>query len=54
MASPLALRPPRDLTIPDEGSTTAREILSLSIRRLMGELRAMLRAMPCAPDEAHR
>ena len=51
MASPLALRPPRDLTIPDEGSTTAREILSLSIRRLMGELRAMLRAMPCAPDE---
>ena len=51
MVSPLALRPPRDLTIPDEGSTTAREVLSLSIRRLMGELRAMLRAMPCAPDE---
>ncbi len=51
MASPLALRPPRDLTIPDEGSTTAREILSLSIRKLMGELRATLRAMPCAPDE---
>jgi HEXXH motif-containing protein len=51
MVSPLALRPPRDLTIPDAGSTTAREILSISIRRLMSELRAMLRAMPCAPDE---
>lgn len=51
MAPPLTLRAPRDLTIPDEGSTTAREVLSLSIRRLMGDLRALLRAMPCAPDE---
>lgn len=51
MAPPLALRPPRDLTIPDEGSTTAREILSLSIRRLMVDLRGLLRAMPCAPEE---
>lgn len=51
MASPLALRPPRDLTIPDEGSTTAREVLSLSIRRLMADLRALLRVMPYEPFE---
>ncbi len=51
MAPPLALRPPRDLTIPDDGSTTAREVLSLSIRALMVDLRGLLRAMPSAPDE---
>lgn len=51
MASPTALRPPHDLTIPDEGSSTAREVLSRSIRQLMLDLRAMLRALPATTDE---
>ena len=49
MATPV-LRPPRDLTLPDEGSTTAREVLSLSLRQLMIEFRGMLRALPCEAD----
>ena len=44
MATPV-LRPPRDITLPDEGSTTAREVLSLSLRQLMIEFRGMLRAL---------
>ena len=51
MTHPSQLQPPRDLTVPDEGSTTARDVLSRSLRRLMGEWRAMLRATPCDPDE---
>ena len=51
MNAPSALQPPRDLTVPDEGSTTARDVLSRSLRRLMGEWRATLRATPCTPDE---
>ena len=31
--------PPRDLTIPDEGSRTARDVLSAAMRRLLGDLR---------------
>jgi HEXXH motif-containing protein len=51
MNAPPAIPPPRDLTIPDEGSTTARDVLSRSLRRLLGEWRATLRATPAAPDE---
>lgn len=35
---PPSLAPPRDLTIPEPGSTTARDVLSRSIRRLLAEL----------------
>jgi HEXXH motif-containing protein len=38
------LPPPRDLTIPEPGSTTARGVLSLAIGRLARELVAMARA----------
>jgi HEXXH motif-containing protein len=34
---------PKDLTIPEPGSTTARDVLSLAIRRLMVELSALAR-----------
>lgn len=33
------LAPPRDLTIPDDGSRTARDVLSASMRRLLLDLR---------------
>ncbi|MEP7123742.1 MAG: HEXXH motif-containing putative peptide modification protein [Byssovorax sp.] len=46
MASPLAL--PRDLTIPEPGSTTAREVLSRSLGRLLPDLAAIPRALPGA------
>ncbi len=49
MAAPAPLQPPRDLTIPDEGSSTAREVLSRAIRRLLGELRALPRALAAYP-----
>lgn len=39
MAPPLA--PPRDLTVPEPGSRTAREVLSHAIRRLLAELAAL-------------
>jgi HEXXH motif-containing protein len=32
---------PRDLTIPEPGSTTARDVLSAAIRRLLGDLREL-------------
>ena len=38
-----ALAPPRDLTIPEPGSTTARDVLSRAVGRLMQELRPTLR-----------
>jgi HEXXH motif-containing protein len=38
------LSPPRDLTIPEPGSTTARGVLSLAIGRLARELVAMARS----------
>jgi hypothetical protein len=38
------LTPPRDLTIPQPGSTTARDVLSRAIGRLLRELRPLLRA----------
>jgi hypothetical protein len=37
------LSPPRDLTIPEPGSTTARDVLSHAIGRLLRELRPVLR-----------
>jgi hypothetical protein len=39
-----ALEPPRDLTLPDPGSTTARDVLSRAIGRLLRELGPTLRA----------
>ena len=38
------LTPPRDLTLPQASSTTAREILSRAVGRCMRELRPLLRA----------
>lgn len=40
-----ALAPPRDLTIPEAGSRTAREVLGLALRRALGELRALPRTL---------
>jgi hypothetical protein len=48
---PPALTPPRDLTIPDPGSTTARDVLSRAIGRLLGELRPTLRAHAASAPE---
>lgn len=42
---------PHDLILPDEGSHTARDILSLSLRRVMGQLRGILRKAPQEPQE---
>lgn len=44
MASPLPL--PRDLTIPAQGSTTARDVLSRSLGRLLLDLAAIPRGLP--------
>ncbi len=44
MAQPSALEPPRDLTLPHPGSTTARAVLSRAIGRLLADLREVLRA----------
>jgi HEXXH motif-containing protein len=44
MASPLPLY--RDLTIPEPGSTTARDVLSRSLGRLLPDLAAIPRALP--------
>jgi HEXXH motif-containing protein len=47
------LPPPRDLTVPVPGSTTAREVLSRAIGRLLRELRPLLRAhAAAAPRDA--
>jgi HEXXH motif-containing protein len=43
---PVALAPPTDLTIPEPGSTTAREVLSLAIGRAMRDARTLLRGHP--------
>ncbi len=43
---PVALAPPRDLTVPEPGSTTARDVLSLAIGRAMREARAVIRGHP--------
>ncbi len=46
------LAPPRDLAIPEAGSTTAREVLSHAIARLLRELRPLLRAhVASAPED---
>jgi HEXXH motif-containing protein len=56
MSDRRSIAPPRDLTIPEPGSTTARAILSQAIRRLLTELRPTLRAhamlVPAADVEA--
>ena len=44
MASPLPL--PRDLTIPEPGSTIARDVLSRSLGRLLPDLAAIPRSLP--------
>jgi hypothetical protein len=44
LAAPAHLSPPRDLTVPEPGSTTARDVLSRAIGRLLRELRPLLRA----------
>jgi HEXXH motif-containing protein len=41
-----ALAPPEDLTVPEPGSTTARDVLSLAIGRAMREARAVFRGHP--------
>lgn len=43
---PSQLAPPRDLTIPDDGSTTARDVLSRGLGRLLGDLGALGRHAP--------
>ena len=50
--TPVVLAPPRDLTLPDEGSVTARGVLSLALRRVMAELCALPRTAPYEPHEA--
>ncbi|MFS8066403.1 MAG: hypothetical protein ACMG6S_08515, partial [Byssovorax sp.] len=47
------LPPPRDLTLPEPGSTTARAVLSAAMRRLVRDLQmAAARAPHGARDEA--
>ncbi|MEZ4453788.1 MAG: HEXXH motif-containing putative peptide modification protein [Nannocystaceae bacterium] len=48
---PSTLRPPADLTVPAPGSTTAREVYSAALRRLLGDLAAILRPGPGAEPE---
>ncbi len=45
------LSPPRDLTIPEPGSTTARVVLSRAIGRLLRELGPLLRAHAASAPE---
>jgi hypothetical protein len=48
----LPLAPPRDLTLPEPGSTTARDVLSRAVGRCMRELRPLLRAhIASAPED---
>jgi hypothetical protein len=42
---------PRDLTVPEPGSTTARDVLSRAIGRLLRELRPLLRAHAASAPE---
>ena len=42
---------PRDITIPDEGSTAARDVLSAAMRRALGELRR-LPTRPSPPQDS--
>jgi HEXXH motif-containing protein len=48
MAAPLS--PPRDLTLPEPGSRTARDVLSRSLGRLLPDLYAVPRALPASPE----
>ncbi|AKT36502.1 aKG-HExxH-type peptide beta-hydroxylase [Chondromyces crocatus] len=49
MSPPPPLAPPRDLTIPEPGSHTARDILSRAIRRSLGELPQVGRGLSLSP-----
>ena len=50
---PSPLNPPRDLTVPEPGSTTARDVLSRALSRVLEDLRlAPTTAPPGARDEA--
>ncbi len=51
MLRPAALPPPRDLTLPEPGSTTARDVLSRAVGRCMRELRPLLRAHAASAPE---
>lgn len=46
----MRLHPPRDLTIPEQGSDTARQVLSLALRRNLRELQHL--AVPRDPVDA--
>jgi hypothetical protein len=46
-----SLPPPRDLTLPEPGSTTARAILSRAVGRVLLELRPLLRAHAASAPE---
>lgn len=48
-ARPKPLAPPGDLTLPDPGSTTARDVLSRAIGLLLAELHAIARAPEAQP-----
>ncbi|HEY8040569.1 MAG TPA: HEXXH motif-containing putative peptide modification protein [Polyangiaceae bacterium] len=52
MPAPPTLPSPRDLTVPEAGSTTARDVLSRAIGRVLRELRPLLRLHAAsAPDD---
>jgi putative sterol carrier protein len=51
-ARPKPLAPPGDLTIPDPGSSTARDVLSRAIGLLLTELHALARAPEAQPLRA--
>lgn len=46
--APMPARPIADLTIPDPGSTTAREVLSLALRRLLRDAIELPRTAPAS------
>ncbi len=48
---PPPLPPPRDLTIPDPGSSTARDVVSRGLGRLVGELAGLGRHAPRAAQD---
>lgn len=50
-ATPTGFKAPRDLTIPEAGSSTAREVLSAAVRRTLAELRR-LPTRPIAPHDS--
>ena len=47
------MKPPHDLTIPEPGSTTARDVLSSAIRRLLGDLRELPETHATSTETRH-